>query len=360
MVIHQSKEPPLKKPRLPFDISDLLKLRESAASYHQTKSPEPEVDQSSVIVEVDNLDSINYRLSQLDRTFSKRFVDVEKKLSSFMTKLELIEQLFLNRYVGTSTDSSSTVEVISETKIDPPLPRCSTSFPNRRRCKIEPKSPSSQPIQSEQSTPSRYFMSPNTTRGNCTKRTFKQEVKEETSPFDHTSSTGIDSNHPIQSSINELQVLIQNHKQIFKPDLFEQNLPPNWFFYSLAELAFSCLRFYEDPIKLDFLFDAVRNVPLVNRSTGDIVKCCELTAAWRHHLSQTFNTHKGFISKRGELYSLSSTGKLAFTCIGTNSSSTEGFYFEETLRKAKRLNVSERIAPPDFRFRTVYDYLVEQ
>ncbi|KAL0225320.1 hypothetical protein RCL1_003232 [Eukaryota sp. TZLM3-RCL] len=141
--------------------------------------------------------------------------------------------------------------------------------------------------------------------------------------------------------------------------LFLLYLPQNWYFISFAEVVFSCFRFYDAPISLEFLQDALRDVPILNKSSAIPKKCCELTPSWMVCVDKVLLSFRHFLKRDGSLYALSSKGRSAFTSIGANLGSPEGSEFYEQQRKTRRLTIPHRVVPSSFEFKTVFDLLVD-
>ncbi|KAL0219907.1 hypothetical protein P9112_005560 [Eukaryota sp. TZLM1-RC] len=139
--------------------------------------------------------------------------------------------------------------------------------------------------------------------------------------------------------------------------IFKAYLPPQWFFLSYADLAFSCLRFYDSPITVDFLYEAVKHVPLINRATMTPKPCCELTPSWQHCINQTLDHNSNIVRKKGKHLSLTPYGLEAFTSIGVNFGTEEGQAFMNSCRRMKKSEYPSRNLPSDFEFLTVYDVL---
>ncbi|KAL0220388.1 hypothetical protein RCL1_000242 [Eukaryota sp. TZLM3-RCL] len=151
--------------------------------------------------------------------------------------------------------------------------------------------------------------------------------------------------------------ITKQSKQTTKANLFQEFLPPNWFFFSISELVLSCLRFYDEPLDLSFVYQAVQNVSVVKKSDQTIVLCYQLTTCWRHLIEKALISHHTLVSQQGDLYSLNSRGMSAFTCVGTNKGTAEGRAFERMDIRGRNFKDLYRNLPPDFEYLTAHELI---
>ncbi|KAL0220617.1 hypothetical protein RCL1_000471 [Eukaryota sp. TZLM3-RCL] len=193
-------------------------------------------------------------------------------------------------------------------------------------------------------------------------RYVEEEVEENVNDPDYQDDTDNDDVPNILSttSIDQgLQILPHDHETLITPDLFIRSLPANWYFRSFAELVLACMKFFDKPLSPVFIFEAVSSANLVNKTTGSIVFCSDLTTSWRHHVKRTFQSHRKLVVEKDNLVALTQIGKRAVTCLGCNLRTNEGIEFNSTIKSSKKYSLPVRMAPRGFKYPSVFDVLSE-
>ncbi|KAL0225402.1 hypothetical protein RCL1_003314 [Eukaryota sp. TZLM3-RCL] len=293
-----NESPPLKKPKLELELTELLMEHEEVVTDTEgSRLPSVLAHNASLVAaQIDSIPSLAEVVIRLEQTVNTRFRLLEKKLDGLTRKVNSI--------------SSSK----SESRRSEPVTRSL-----RSRSAPDIPTPSSQPKTSS----------------------FKPEL-----PLT-----------PVKPAEPEVPVLPTDLSKVPRERLFKIYLPRNWFFLSFAELVFSCFRFYESPITVDFLHDSVKDVPVLNRATLVAKKCSDLTPSWHHCINQALETHKNYVKREGLLLSLNHLGRRAFTSVGINFGTGEGQRFSHSQRRLRKVEVPPRNLPDDFEFRTVFDML---
>ncbi|KAL0242966.1 hypothetical protein GEMRC1_005529 [Eukaryota sp. GEM-RC1] len=195
------------------------------------------------------------------------------------------------------------------------------------------------PTQSTDSYPS---LRSRETRSSPRLRSDKPVVEEEPVAEETTEVAEVAQQEP-ESPTDQLSLKSQDVTTLPRHLVFQAYLPPNWF--------------YDNAISLNFLYCAVRNIPIVNRSTLTPKRCSDLTPSWQHCINQTLDHNPAIVLKTNGKYTLTDVGRDAFTSIGVNFGSPEGLKFVGSQRRLKKTEMPPRILDDDFEFQTFYDVL---
>ncbi|KAL0245972.1 hypothetical protein GEMRC1_007188 [Eukaryota sp. GEM-RC1] len=143
--------------------------------------------------------------------------------------------------------------------------------------------------------------------------------------------------------------------------LFQKFIPPSWYFISFAEATMSCLRFYQEPVTLEFIQAALSEVKLINKARNIPLPLKNVTTTWKTYIKlalQKFESSFVFseVIHGTRCYFLTPKGRTTFTAVGANLGSDEGTTF---LKYSKGKLEADRKLPKRFKYVTVFELLGE-
>ncbi|KAL0220357.1 hypothetical protein RCL1_000211 [Eukaryota sp. TZLM3-RCL] len=306
--------PPLKKGRFDVDLDDLF--QEHVETVETVEIPDSPVISPRSIVPLHNLSEVKKKLTALEKAYLNQFNSIDKRLEDVCSRLDA----FINLFSSPITSSK-------------PPPR---SKP--RKIKLNPL-----PDVIIESQPRRAKI----TAQKKVERTFKDTSEVETvEEIEEIIVSDVEKEAPIEVEFP------------FDPSLFVFNLPPNYFFISFAEAVLSCLKFFEIPVRVEFIQKAIERCPMINKRNSNITVCKELTPGWKRYINLSLKSFAHFINEKDGFYCLNNRGKHAFTLLGGNINSTDGLSFDSSQRNSrKKVPLCERLVPPHYVTRTVSEVL---